>query len=503
MMPSHMYIRVTSYCAARLSRGGLILTVLFLATLPFVNPWIRGDGVGYYAYLRALVIQHDLNFEKDWQAANPTAREAFMPSGQIQYTVTGHYYNHFSVGPAILWAPFFVVPHAGVILANRWGARIPSDGFSRPYRVTIAIATAAYGWLALLLSFSIARRYFNEAVALLATIGIWLGSSLPVYMYFNPSWSHALSAFAAALFLWYWLRTRIDRTLLQWAVLGVISGLLVDVYYPNGVFLSLPLLESMRIYWKSIHDGNDRNGGIDGWRISRRLLAANTIYLAAVFIALLPTFVTRKIIFGGYLRFGSYTAVPWRWTSPALVQVLLSSDHGLLIWTPILILAVLGLALLWKRDKELGTYVIFIVLAFYYVIASYPVWDGISSFGNRFFVSLTPLFIVGLAASVDFATRCLKNRIRGFVAAASIIALLVLWNFGFIFQWGTQLIPSRGPISWSVMVHNQYAVVPRRVTSSLETYFLHRGAMMQQIESVSYTHLRAHETGRNLVCRLL
>ena len=28
-------------------------------------------------------------------------------------------------------------------------------------------------------------------------------------------------------------------------------------------------------------------------------------------------------------------------------------------------------------------------------------------------------------------------------------------------------------------------------------------AMDAQIEPVSYTHLRAHETGRNLVCRLL
>ena len=27
--------------------------------------------------------------------------------------------------------------------------------------------------------------------------------------------------------------------------------------------------------------------------------------------------------------------------------------------------------------------------------------------------------------------------------------------------------------------------------------------MIDQVVSVSYTHLRAHETGRNLVCRLL
>src|SRR5665213_3940589 len=31
----------------------------------------------------------------------------------------------------------------------------------------------------------------------------------------------------------------------------------------------------------------------------------------------------------------------------------------------------------------------------------------------------------------------------------------------------------------------------------------HFGDRLRDIESVSYTHLRAHETGRNLVCRLL
>ena len=31
------------------------LTALFLMSLPFVNPWVRGDGVGYYAYARSLL----------------------------------------------------------------------------------------------------------------------------------------------------------------------------------------------------------------------------------------------------------------------------------------------------------------------------------------------------------------------------------------------------------------------------------------------------------------
>jgi len=32
---------------------------LFLCTLPLVNPIVHGDGVGYYAYVRAPLIDHN------------------------------------------------------------------------------------------------------------------------------------------------------------------------------------------------------------------------------------------------------------------------------------------------------------------------------------------------------------------------------------------------------------------------------------------------------------
>ena len=60
----------------------------------------------------------------------------------------------------------------------------------------MALATAFYGFLGLLMSFRLACDYVEERWALLATFAIWWASSLPVYMYFNPSWSHAHSAFA-------------------------------------------------------------------------------------------------------------------------------------------------------------------------------------------------------------------------------------------------------------------------------------------------------------------
>ena len=172
----------------------------------------RGDGVGYYAYVRSLLIERNLNFEEDWKHGNDSFVMGRLDlNGRIvgsEYTQTGHLNNHWSIGPSILWAPFLIATHIAVLVCNLLGAHIRADGFSLPYLVTMALATTLYGFLGLCLSYRLAIDYFDRRWAFMSTLGIWWASSLPVYMYFNPSWSHAHSAFAVALFLWYWQRTR-------------------------------------------------------------------------------------------------------------------------------------------------------------------------------------------------------------------------------------------------------------------------------------------------------
>ena len=222
------------------------LLLLFFLTLPLVNPWVRGDGVGYYAYIRSLLIEHKLDFANDWRAANESFTLGRVePDGAInplQYTRTGHLDNHFTVGPSLLWAPFIVPVHGVMLTLQKLGINVQANGYSRPYVVTMALATALYGFLGLLISFRLACLYTDRRWAFLATLGIWFASSLPVYMYFNPSWSHAHSVFVVAVFLWYWQRTRPGRTLTQWVILGLISGLVLDVYYANIAVLLVPLL---------------------------------------------------------------------------------------------------------------------------------------------------------------------------------------------------------------------------------------------------------------------
>jgi hypothetical protein len=464
------------------------LALIFLLTLPLSNPWVRGDGVGYYGFARSLLIEHRLDFTKDWLAANTSFRMGRIDAeGHIapeQYTATGHLDNHFSVGPAILWSPFLIMAHLGVLVYDRLGGHVPADGYSTPYVLTMALATALYGFLALVISFRLARKCVLERWAFLATLGIWFGSSLPVYMYFNPSWPHAHSAFTVALFLWYWTATRNVRTWTQWAILGAVGGLMMDVYYVNAVLLLLPLLESLAGYWKAQKSA--------GTEMISRLFFGNVLFVAVLLAAFLPTIITKKIIYGSYLKLG-YEHV-WVWNSPAIFKVCFSADHGLFSWTPTLILAVVGLFFLAKYDWTLGLYSIVAFAATLFTIGCYQSWDGLSSFGNRYFISLTPLFILGLAAFFDWLARIWRER-RVPIVASVATAIFISWNLGLIFQWGTHLIPARGPISWRKAAYNQVAVVPVQATQILKNYLARRKVLMDHIEEEDVKQLKSTPSG--------
>ena len=66
--------------------------------------------------------------------------------------------------------------------------------------------------------------------------------------------------------------------------------------------------------------------------------------------------------------------------------------------------------------------------------------------------------------------------------ASAVLGCLILWNLAFMFQWGTHLVPARGPISWSEMIHNQFFVVPGEISAKVQSYLFHRANLMRQIE---------------------
>lgn len=449
-----------------LSRYEKTLILLFFLTIPFIHAQVRSDGVAYYGYARSLLIDHNLQFASDF--SDPAHQLLYLAYGGRIFpnpiTKTGHLPNYWSVGPAMLWSPFLVIAHGTVAGLNRLGWKIPPDGHSWPYLVAMAGATALYGFWGLLLSYRLARNYGEERWAFLATLGIWLGTSLPVYIYVDPSWPHAHSVFCTSLFLWYWLRTRNSRTPQQWIILGLIAGLMLDVRFDCIVFLLVPLLESLSAYHEA------RKGGQSA-SLLRTFFYSQAIYASGLLIAFLPTLITRQIIFGSPFRFGAYTSHPWNWTSPAFAKVLFSPNHGLLVFAPILFLALAGLFFLFRGPYPEGKIYVTTTLAFYCLISFAPWWDGTTGLGNRYFISLTPLFVIGLTVVFSRASGIWRDMRAATWRLATITVLLLLWNLGLVYQWTTELMPVYTQVYWDEVLYNQFRTVPGLVLQDLAKKF--------------------------------
>ena len=129
-----------------------------------------------------------------------------------------------------------------------------------------------------------------------------------------------------------------------------------------------------------------------------------------------------------------------------------------------------------------GISVVVTLVAFYYFMASYPDWAGISSYGNRFFVSLTVFFVLGLAVVLDTIARYFRSQKAATAWFGIALSAFIVWNVGLIFQWGAHMIPTRGPVSWTEVTHNQFHDVPRQIASQLQSYLFRRSEALHRIE---------------------
>jgi len=131
----------------------------------------------------------------------------------------------------------FAAAHAFVLCADVLGAHIPANGFSTPYILAMALGTAIYGFLGLLF-FLLPHQKVRRGALGLSFHSRHLGGQFASCLYvFQSRVVPCALGFAVALFLWYWDRTRDRRTFLQWILLGLLAGLMVDVYFRTASFL--------------------------------------------------------------------------------------------------------------------------------------------------------------------------------------------------------------------------------------------------------------------------
>jgi len=422
---------------------GLTCALLFVLVRVPRNPsgLISHDGPGYFSYLRSLVFDHDLDFRNEYRYFG------FASNDVAGTTATGLAPNPWSIGPALLWSPFYLSAHALSLMALSMGIQADVHGYGLAYQSAVCIATITYVTAGSVLTYRVCRRYFSPYASLMAVAGVYLASSLIHYTVAAPALSHGTSFFTVSLFLYLWHPPR-SRTHAEWALLGVSTGLMILVRWQDVLYLSVLAVEATCL----IATRPDAN---------RRLRTLREYLWGSAVLAVIGLVVFSPQLLVWNALYGSPIAVPqgsgfFDWLRPELLEYLFSTRHGLYAWHPVMLLATLGFVLLWRRDRRVTAALASALLLQWYLNSAATDWWAHDSFGARRFISATSVLALGMAALTEWTTERFR---RGSLVMLLVIIALVGWNFLFELQYSWAFVSYGEALTWDELVVGKFRMV--------------------------------------------
>jgi len=355
-------------CAVWVFAAHALLGFLFLTPA-----YIRPDSVATYAYIRSMVDDGDLSFFNEWSAFGMVKNGVTFFS---EVTPMGTLANHWWIGTSMLSAPFYVI-----------GLRFADDGSLFAWASVLFVAAAL--WIACL---------FLQSHRTLALVAASLGTPLFWYTFRFPLGTHAAGALSVALILASLFLS--DRG----SDVGLSAGLAIVTRLQH--FVLLPAIVVIGIAQRRPRK----------WWIAA--IGAGALPIAAQAIAWYAIYGTP---FGPVTRGANLQGVTWMpFQHVALLDVLFSSYHGLITWSPVVAVAIIGWFVAPRRDRHLALACIFMFLGEWIANGTLDryFWGGMS-FGGRRFVDLAVPFALGIAWFTE--------RIRTWLAVA-IITPLVAWS---------------------------------------------------------------------------
>lgn len=359
--------------------------VIFLSFKQFKNNnWnrcITSDGKGYYAYLPAVIIYHDLQFE----FTELYEAKYYKPENFVKFTneIEGKNVNKYWIGTALLMSPFFLIAH---ILAPVFNQVI--DGYSFIYQMTIAIAACFYLLLGLFYLRKLLLHYqFKEQVIFVAIFSIVFGTNLFYYTVAEPSMSHVYSFSLICMFAYFAQRyfQTLNSKYLNYLI--VVLAFIILIRPTNLlVILSLPFFSQT---WSNL-------------KITFSSLKPNKLLpIVLVFVALLSLqAIYYKLAVGSFFVF-SYGHEHFNFLHPHVFDFLFSYRRGLFLYAPLLLIASFGLVQIAKKSMfQSITLLLFLVIVIY-VLSSWWMWYYGGGFGMRPMIDFFAFFTILLATLIQ------------------------------------------------------------------------------------------------------
>ncbi|WP_236606413.1 ArnT family glycosyltransferase [Sandaracinus amylolyticus] len=403
-------------------RATLVLGACFawLVVLLIVDPMpgtVHGDGYYTWLWARSIVFDQDVDFERDYEICDD-------PWG-LRHTQQGDVINQWNPGPSLFWIPILLFDVATDHPALHHRDPRYRLGCIGPLAERAVRGSLIAGVLTIVIAFVVARRAFGEGPALFGAVAMGVLTPLTYYATMLLSYGHAASAATGALVVLAWDRERRRPSRWGWVWLGVATGLAMLTRPQNAVIAILPLCLWIERAWGRIKERDGRGLGVlVGWGV---------VYALVTALVFAPQ-VWQWWDSQGELFFLPQGRHYLRWGAPRLDKVLFSTSNGLLVWSPILYVAVIGLVMLaWKREtRSMGLPLLLFFAISTYVNASVYDWWGALGFPGRRFDSVSVPFAIGIAA---VASEVVERQRRGRsvalgALATAIVVVLGAWSTG-------------------------------------------------------------------------
>lgn len=386
------------------------------------------DAKGYYSYLPAIFIYHDLNFNFYDSIEN----KHFKADGIYDYReqIGSKWIDKYYCGTAICELPFFLT----VYFAGNFSGNI-YDGYEKPFAIAISIAALFFLFLGLLYLRKFIKLYgvdkWNSALVLFASV---FGTNMLYYVAIAPGFSHVYSFAMVSVFLFsvkkYFLSLE-KRHLIK---VALSLGIIVLIRPVNiMIVLSIPFLAASF--------NNLKVGIVKMLNKKMFLLLSLGVFIVTVSIQL----IIYKIATGEFFVY-SYTTESFKFSDFNLFRFLFSYRKGLFLYSPVLFAALVsGLFYMWKKSRyEVIMYLYFFIITSY-VLSSWWMWWYGGSFGCRVFIEFIPLLTLLLGiALINMRPILLKNLFVSLIIALMLFTQLQLYQYRI------------GYIHWDSMDYERY-----------------------------------------------
>jgi tetratricopeptide (TPR) repeat protein len=396
----------------RLILGGTLFFAFFLLTpLGIFNDWIppnihkgfyavttidAGDDAGYYAFLRSVFFDGDLDFFNELPYVHS---EKLMP--------TGYVFNNWQMGQAIMFLPFFMVGHLLALLYQGLGYPISVGGYSAPYYISTAVASVTFLFAGLILVYKTLHSYIDKRFALFVTLSIWLASPLIYFSFIRQRMSHTVEFFFAAVLIFAWIHFRPQtrgndsqdtstaknqsQLALRYAVLGALLGFLCVTRVINIAFYALFAVD---LLWSFRSD-------LKSSATVKKIFVLGGAMLGGFFIVMLPQIVCWYQLNGvpfppRHMKFAGegLSGISLLPLLEKMWALFFSAKWGLLFSMPLAMAGVVGLFLKNEWLKEIRPGLLAYLTGIFAIVIIYP--EDSASYGHRHLISALPVFALGL-----------------------------------------------------------------------------------------------------------